>query len=249
LTPTSIIPTKFEVDMTVHCRVIAFLSADTSRDFVTLTSDLSTLNNCCVWRVTCPTLLPSLKTVRLSLLDLWVITFPVGYHWECVRGHCACAESRDPWVGGQKQWHFWNPRPWFTYSLCTFGGSTMKVIKVICENNALPCVKRPMSFCACEIAWSVKGNLNVLLRSFSLTSIYLLDFKSSAYSRIFGHFQQHLYCACAETVIYTTVRFPDPDFLVVCKILAIWRRFPLIIAFYILNVRHISTSGLFDLRT
>jgi len=23
-----------------------------------------------------------------------------GYHWECVRGHCACAESRDPWVGG-----------------------------------------------------------------------------------------------------------------------------------------------------
>ena len=69
-TPTSIIPTKFEVDMTIHCRVIAFLSADTSRDFVTLTSDLLTLNNCCVWRVTCPTLLPSLKTVRLSVLDL-----------------------------------------------------------------------------------------------------------------------------------------------------------------------------------
>ena len=28
-TPTSIIPTKFEVDMTIHCRVITFLSADT----------------------------------------------------------------------------------------------------------------------------------------------------------------------------------------------------------------------------
>ena len=36
-THTSIIPTKFEVDMTIHCRVIAFLSADTSRDLVTLT--------------------------------------------------------------------------------------------------------------------------------------------------------------------------------------------------------------------
>jgi len=35
-TRTSIIPTKFEVDMTIHCRVIAFLSADTSRDLVTL---------------------------------------------------------------------------------------------------------------------------------------------------------------------------------------------------------------------
>ena len=35
-TPTLIIPTKFEVDMTIHCRVTAFLSADTSRDLVTL---------------------------------------------------------------------------------------------------------------------------------------------------------------------------------------------------------------------
>ena len=56
--------TKFEVDMTIHCRVIAFLSADTSRDFVFLTFDLLTLNSCCAWRVTWPTLLPSLKTLR-----------------------------------------------------------------------------------------------------------------------------------------------------------------------------------------
>ena len=52
LTPTSIIPTKFEVVMTIHCRVIAFLSADTSRDLVTLAFDLLTLNSCTVWRVT-----------------------------------------------------------------------------------------------------------------------------------------------------------------------------------------------------
>ena len=43
-TPTSIIPTKFEVDMTIHCRVIAFLSADTARDLVTLTFDLEQLS-------------------------------------------------------------------------------------------------------------------------------------------------------------------------------------------------------------
>jgi len=30
----------------------------------------------------------------------------------------------------------------------------------------------------------------------------VLDFKSWAYSRIDGHFQQHLHCACAETVMY-----------------------------------------------
>jgi len=57
--PTLIIPTKFEDGMCVHCRVIAFLSADTSRDLVTLTFDLLTLNSCCAWRVTLPTLPPS----------------------------------------------------------------------------------------------------------------------------------------------------------------------------------------------
>ena len=56
LTPTSIIPTVFEVDMTIRCRVIAFLSTDT-------------LSSCHTWRITCPTLPPSLKTLRLSALE------------------------------------------------------------------------------------------------------------------------------------------------------------------------------------
>jgi len=94
------------VDMTIHCRVIAFLSADTSRGLITLTFDLLTLNIWHAWRVTWPTLPPSMKTLRLYVLALWVITFPVGYHWKSVRSYCACAESRDPWVGGQKQLHF-----------------------------------------------------------------------------------------------------------------------------------------------
>jgi len=105
-TPTSIIPTKFEVDMTINCRVTAFSSADASRDLVTLTVDLLTLNSWCTWRVTWPTLPPSLKTLRPSVLELCVIAFPVGYLWECVRGHCACAESRDPWVGGVSKYIF-----------------------------------------------------------------------------------------------------------------------------------------------
>jgi len=149
-TLTSIILTKFEVDMTIHCRVIAFLSADTSRNFVTLTIDLLTLSSWSTWRVTWPTLPPSLNPLHLSVHDLGVITFPVGYHWKCVRGHCPCAESRDPLERGQKQLHFWNPGPRFAYSLCNFGGSTMKIINVICENNARACDKKRMNFCACE---------------------------------------------------------------------------------------------------
>ena len=71
----------------------------------------------------------------------------------------------------------------------------------------------------------------------------VLDFKSWVYSRIYGHFQQHLHCAWTSGVnLDTAVRFADPEFLLECKISAIWRRFPLIFAFYMPNVRHISTS-------
>jgi len=105
-TPTSIIPTKFEVDMTIHCRVTAFLSADMLRDLVTWTSDLLTLNSCMSWRVTWPILPPGENTPCLSVLDLWGITFSIDYHWKCVRGHCACAESRDPWVGVKNNYIF-----------------------------------------------------------------------------------------------------------------------------------------------
>ena len=104
-TPTLIIPTKFQNDMTIHCRVTAFLAADRSRGLVTLAFDLLTLNSCHTWRVTWPTLPPSLKTLWLFVHELRVITFPVGYHWKCVQGHFACAVSRDPWLGGQKQLH------------------------------------------------------------------------------------------------------------------------------------------------
>ena len=106
--------------MTIHCRVIAFLSADTSRDLLTLTFVLLTLNRCHTCRVKWPTLPPSLKTPRISVLELLVITFPVGSHLKRVRGHCACAELRYPCVGGQKRLHCWNPRSRFAYSLYNF---------------------------------------------------------------------------------------------------------------------------------
>ena len=169
---------------------------------MTLTFVLLTLNRRHTWRVTWQTLPPSMKTLRLSVLELWIITFPVGYHWKCVRGHCACTESRDPWVGGHKLLHFWSARPRFACSLCNFGGSTMKVIKVICENNAFPVLK-DVCFRACAKS---RDLLKVPLMSYCSRSrrrrFTVLDFKSWTYSRNYGHFQQHLYCAYAETVIY-----------------------------------------------
>jgi len=60
--PQASILTKFEVDITTHCRVTDFLSAHTSRDLVTLTFDLLILNSCHSWQVTWQTLPPSMKT-------------------------------------------------------------------------------------------------------------------------------------------------------------------------------------------
>ena len=91
---------------------------------------------------------------------------------------------------GSKTIIFWESRPRFAYSLCNFRGSTMKVIKVVCENNALPCVKRRMSFCACAKS---RDLLKVSYVSYCSRSrrrrFTVLDFKSWAYGSIYGHFR------------------------------------------------------------
>jgi len=62
---------------------------------VTLTFHLLTLVSGHTWRIMWSTPSPSLKILRLSVLELWVQTYPVRYHWQCVCSHCACAVSRD----------------------------------------------------------------------------------------------------------------------------------------------------------
>jgi len=96
--PPLIITTKFEVDMITHCQVKVFCLVIS---YVTLWSWPLTFWPCTAvthaGRVT--TLPPSLKTIRLCVLELSVITSFIGYHWHCVFGFCACAVSRDLSVG------------------------------------------------------------------------------------------------------------------------------------------------------
>jgi len=155
----------------------------------TLSFDFLASNSCHTWRITWPTLPPSLKTLWLFVHELRLITVSIDCHRKCVRGQCACAEWREVWVGGQKRLHFWNARPRFAYSLCNFGGCTTKVIKDICENNARPCVKKRISFCACAKS---RDLLEVPYVSYCSRSrrrrFTVLDFKCWAYSRIYDHF-------------------------------------------------------------
>jgi len=163
-----------------------------------------------------------------------------------------------PMSKGWKRLHFWNPRPRYANSLYNFGCSTMNIIKRICENNARPVIKKTYEILRMrEITWSVKGGLNVLLQSFSSTSIYrtgLQKLSISSHSRPFSltfvlRMRRNGYLWTSGVNCDSAVRLADPDFRLECKISAIWRRFPLNFAFYMLNVRHISTSGLFDLLT
>jgi len=141
-------------DHSMHCRVIAFLSDDTSRDLVAYR-----LLIFWPWTVDVHGGLRDQSCrqigLRLSVLELWVITFPVGYHWKCVRGHCACAESRDPWVGGQKRLHFWNPRPPYAYSLYNFYRATMtikgRLLSIFTHTKALDCVNFFASSCDLDL--------------------------------------------------------------------------------------------------
>jgi len=92
--------------------------ADTLRDLLTLVSGHT-------WQVTWSTHPPCLKMLRLYVLELWVLTSPIGYHWQCVCSHCACAVSRDLCVGAKFSPHIWNHWPRFAYSLYNFYGATM----------------------------------------------------------------------------------------------------------------------------
>jgi len=125
------------------------IAADTLRDLVTLTFDLLTLVSGSTWRVTWSTAPPSLKILWLSVLELWVLTSPIWYHWQCVCSHCACAVSRDLCLGANFFMYIWNHWPRFAYSLYNFYGATIKRNGVICQKSVWPCAKDHTTFCAC----------------------------------------------------------------------------------------------------
>jgi len=128
------VSTKFKVDTTICWPVIALL-----RDLVTLTFDLLTLVSGHTCQVTWSIPPPSLKILRLSVLESWVLTSPIGYHWQWVCNHCACATPRDLWVGGKFYPHIWNHWPRFAYSLYNFYGATIKTDGLIRQNSVWLC--------------------------------------------------------------------------------------------------------------
>ena len=107
------------------------IAADTLRDLVTLTFDLLTLVSGHTWRVKWSTPPPSLKILRLYVLELWVLTAPIRYHWQCVCSHCACAVSCD--LGGKFFPHIWNSWSRFAYSISTFMALRLRQMELLAK--------------------------------------------------------------------------------------------------------------------
>jgi len=132
----------------------------------------------------------------------------------------------------------------------------MKVIEVISENNARPCVKRPMSFCACaksrDLLTVPKCLIAVVLADVDLPYWTSKVEHIAAFTAIF----RNICTAPAQNQLFMNFRYNfwqrrsirRPRFPVRVQNFGrfggVFRWF---FAFYILNVRHISTSGLFDL--
>ena len=109
----------------------------------------------------------------------------------------------------------------------------------------------------CEITRSVKVALKCLIAvvlvdvdlPYGTSKVeHFVAFQATVSNICTAHAQNGYLCTSGVN-LDTAVRFDDPDFLLGCKISAIRRCFTLIFAFNILFVRHISTSGLFDLLT
>ena len=120
------VSTKFKVDTTIRCLVIALLLLIR---YVTLWpwplafwpwsvvihggSHGQSLHQ--VWR--------SYVYPFLS----WALTSSIGYHWQCVCRHCACAVSRDLCIAANFSRIFEIPDPDLPIHYITFFGATIKI--------------------------------------------------------------------------------------------------------------------------
>jgi len=115
------------------------IAADTLRDLVTSTFDLLTLVSGHTWRVTRSTPPPSLKILRLSILELWVLTSPIGYHWQERACHL---ESRFQGQGVVPLPIYWyhSKGNWLRYN---FAADSFYILKRCSRLFVLYCRSRP----------------------------------------------------------------------------------------------------------
>jgi len=188
--------------------LVSVIAAETLRDLVTLTFDLLTLVSGHTWLVMWSTPPPSLKILRLYVLELWGLTAPIGYHWQRVCTHCACAVSRDLCVGANFSHILQNPWPRFAYAYCNFYGATMKTNGVISQNSVWPCgcAKDHTTFWACAKSRQRSTLPKIVYHRRSRRQRFPVDrFKFWQSDGIQGNFR-HIFTAHAQKRLFMNFR-------------------------------------------
>jgi len=115
------------------------IAADTLRDLVTLTFGLLTLVSGHTWRVTWSTPPPSLKILCISVLELWVLTSPIGYHWQERAGHLEARFQGERVIPLPIYWYH-SKANWMRYNLAA---DSFYIMKPCSRLFVLYCRSRP----------------------------------------------------------------------------------------------------------
>ena len=141
--------------MHFHYRVtftgyIRCFCATTSHDLVTLIFDLLTFRVFRVQCFSCPTHIPVIIFLWLSVTELRVLN--IWSHFRYLKQSLRIHRVTWPLTGDKNSPHFWNPWPQFAYSHCHFHGTATKI---------KPCYRQKMAFfhyegykvyCACAVS-------------------------------------------------------------------------------------------------
>jgi len=141
------VSTKFEVDTTIRCLVIALL--------LLIRCDIVTLPlTFWPWSVAIHgghVFNPSTKFEDPTAIRSWVMSSDISHRLPLTMPLQPLHMRRITWPMHRGKFfpHIWNPWPRFSYSLYNFYGATIKANGVMRQNSLWPWVKDQIALCAC----------------------------------------------------------------------------------------------------
>jgi len=138
--------------------IYSMFLATTSHDLVTFNFDLLTLRVFHIQYFSCPTRIPILIILRLSVTELRVLN--IWLHFRYLKQSLRMRRITWPITGGQKVVHIFEiPDPNLCIHFFTFRALRRRLSHVIGENGVYSIVKATSlqsSLCMCSITWPVR---------------------------------------------------------------------------------------------
>jgi len=181
----------------------------------------------------------------------WVLTSPIGYHWQCICSHCACAIPRDLRIAENFSHIFKIPDPDLPIHCTTNMALQSGQMELSTKTVYGPVLK------ITQLSAHAQNHVSMERWHKSFTTIVLSNHDFLLNASNFGNLIafwtifSHTFTAHGQKRLFMNFRLklwhhhsiPWPDFFMGHDISVIWGCFLLIFALDKLNVRHISTSA------